>query len=97
MPWEGDGYKPVGYGYDSVAAILGAAHRIESDTAGLDGDAALAKRRELIEGYDRNGIIATPANSSTNELVVEATRLSILNEGAPARIIHDDNPRAELA
>src|SRR5262249_4308264 len=36
-PWEGVGYKPVGYGFDSVSAILGMISRIENESAGLTG------------------------------------------------------------
>ena len=36
----------------------------------------------MIAEIDRQGIIATPANSYINELVVEAARLSILRDGA---------------
>ncbi|MFO7813381.1 MAG: Gfo/Idh/MocA family oxidoreductase [Pelovirga sp.] len=35
VPWEGDGYKPVGYGYDSVAATLNMIHTIEHEVAQL--------------------------------------------------------------
>ena len=36
VPWEGDGAKPVGYGYESVAANIETMCRIESAVAGLD-------------------------------------------------------------
>ncbi len=96
VPWEGAGYQPVGYGVDSVTAILNAIRKLEVETAGMEVGAALAKRRELILEVDRKGIIATPANSSSNELVVEAARLSILNNGQRAAITYGDRPRAEL-
>ena len=96
VPWEGPGCKPVGYGFDSVAAILGTIHRIECEVAGLGPEAALARRRQLIREVDEKAIIATPANSSTNELVVEASRLSILNGGKWAKIAYGEKPRAEL-
>lgn len=96
VPWEGPGYKPAGYGFDSVAGILGMAVRIEQEVAGLAEDASLAARRKRIKEVDEKGIIATPANSASNELVVEAARLSILNDGRQVRIIHGDNPRVEL-
>jgi D-galacturonate reductase len=96
VPWEGQGYKPVGYGFDSVAATLQTIHAIERDTAGLSAEEALTRRRAMIREADRKGIIATPANSSTNELVTEAARLSILNDGRMARIVYGENARAEL-
>ena len=47
---------------------------MEDATAGLAPEAALAKRREMIQEVDAQGLIATPANSYINELVVEAAR-----------------------
>jgi predicted dehydrogenase len=65
----GPGLVPVGYGYRSIEAIVNAAIRVNRE-----GPAAL-------EEIDRAGIIATPANSSYNERVIEAARESILNGG----------------
>lgn len=96
VPWEGQGYKPIGYGYDSVAATLLSIQGIEQAVAGLDEPNALARRQAMIREADEKGIIATPANSSANELVTEAARLSILNEGRMARIVYGDNAHAEL-
>ncbi|MBN1674241.1 MAG: Gfo/Idh/MocA family oxidoreductase [Kiritimatiellae bacterium] len=92
VPWEGDGYKPVGYGFDSVAASIRMIHRIENEVAALADEAALAKRREIIREVDAKGIIATPANSYINELVVEAARMSILADGDAATIVYGDHP-----
>ncbi len=50
-----------------------------------------ACRRGHVEG----DVIATPANSRYNELVIEAARLSILNDGREAAIDYEAN-RAEL-
>ena len=96
IPWEGPGYKPIGYGYESVAGITEAIHRVESAAAGLAPEAALAKRREVIRQVDAQGLIATPANSSINELVVEAARASILANAAPVRIVYGDHPHIEI-
>jgi hypothetical protein len=41
-------------------------------------------------------VLATPANSRYNELVVEAGRLSILNEGREARIEYGGEPHVWL-
>ena len=92
VPWEGDGYKPVGYGYDSIAAIVGAITRLEAAAAGLPEGQSLRRRQELIREVDERGLIATPANSSINELVVEAARLSILADGQPVEIRYGDRP-----
>jgi len=96
VPWEGAGFKPVGYGYDSVAAILGTIARMESGVAALNEREAMNKRREFIRDVDRKGLIATPANSYINELVVEAARISILNDGEMAQIHYGDRPQVKL-
>ncbi|NTV84953.1 MAG: hypothetical protein HGA23_11755, partial [Bacteroidales bacterium] len=96
VPWEGPGYKPIGYGFESIAAILGMAHRIENEVADLGEAESLAKRRAIIKEVDEKGIIATPANSYINELVVEAARLSILNNGETAVIEYDPHPHVGL-
>ena len=96
VPWEGPGYKPIGYGYESVAGITQTIHRIGNETAGLAPDAALARRRQLIREVDAKGLIATPANSTINELVVEAARMSVLEGAATVRIVYGDHPHVEL-
>lgn len=90
IPWEGPGLKPAGYGVDSVAAILQAIARVESE-AGDD----LEGRRRIVSEIDAAGLIATPANSSVNELVMEAARHSILIGGEQYRIVYDPEPRVE--
>ncbi len=50
----------------------------------------------MIKNIDKKRIIATPANSSSNELVIEAARISIVNDGITVRIIYDENPHVEL-
>ena len=85
------GLTPVGYGHRSVEFIIENILKIEA-AAGDDLD----KRRELLSAVDAAGIVATPANSSYNELVIEACRLSIVNEGRAAKIIYGDDPHVEL-
>ena len=63
--------------------------------AGCDGGDALARRQAVIKEIDEKGIIATPANSYINELVVEAARASILANGAMVRIIYGEAPHIE--
>lgn len=96
VPWEGPGYKPVGYGYDSVAASILTMHRIENVAAGMGEAESLERRRAMIRDVDEKGIIATPANSSVNELVTEAARMSILRDGRIVDIIYGDHPHVEL-
>ena len=93
---SGEGAQVVGYGFDSVAANLDAMSRMEGETASLTGDAALARRREFIEAIDRQGVLATPANSFINELVVEAARLSIQKDGDWAEITYGKTPGVRL-
>lgn len=96
VPWEDAGLKPVGYGYDSVAASIEMMHRIENKTAGMNSSTALKHRRRIIRDTDERGIIATPANSCINELVVEAARISILNDGEWVTISYGDKPSVGL-
>jgi hypothetical protein len=58
--------------------------------------ASLKRRQELIKEVDKKGIIATPANSYINELVVEAARISILNDGDAVTIEYGENPHVKL-
>lgn len=85
----GQGLTPVGYGYRSIEGIFKAIARVEQ--SGGDSD-SLEKRQEMIETIDEEGIIATPANSAFNELVIEAGRLSILNDGRDVIIDYGDKP-----
>jgi hypothetical protein len=94
VPWDGPGLKPVGYGYDSIEAIILAAGDVEAKTAKLSGDAALAERRKLLAEIDARGILATPQNSAINEQVIEAARASIRAGGKAVRIEHEPTPRA---
>ena len=86
VPWEGAGLQA-----GRLRLRLGrrqprdhAPHR-ERAAAGLPTTEALDQRREMIAPVDRQGIIATPANSFINELVVEAARLSILTTARGSR------------
>ena len=96
VPWHGEGFMPVGYGYDSVAAILGTIHRIETEVDGLEQEQSLELRQRRIREADERGLIATPANSSVNELVVEAARQSILSDGRTVKIHYGDHPRVQI-
>lgn len=80
----GPGLKPAGYGYRSVEHIVLNAVRIEREAAG-----DLGARQQLLRELDERGVMATPANSGYNELVIEAGRLSILNEGREVAIDYD--------
>lgn len=85
----------MGYGFDSVAAIINTIHGIESEVASFSEDESLKKKRQIIKDVDRKGTIATPANSYINELVIEAARMSILSDGDVVKIIYGDKPHIE--
>lgn len=93
VPWTEEGLMPVGYGYESVANIIGAITNLEKSAATYQGAEALTKRRDIIRKIDKQGLIATPANSYLNELVIEAARMSIAGDGAPVEIIYEGTPR----
>jgi len=97
VSWEGEGYAPIGYGPESVSASILAARRME-EAAGKekDADTAIQIRRDFIRQVDAQGLIATPGNSSINELVVEAARMSILADGLPVRIVYEGTPHVEM-
>ncbi len=86
----GAGLEPVGYGYRSIEGLVRAVRRVEA--GGDDVEA----RRAVIKEIDREGVLATPANSSYNELVIEAGRLSIMNESRPAVIEYGASPSVRL-
>jgi D-galacturonate reductase len=96
VPWEGNGFRPIGYGYESVAATINMAHKIENEVLELPDKESLIRRQQMIKEVDHKGIIATPANSYINELVVEAARLSILNDGHMVAIIYGADSHVEL-
>src|SRR5438034_6003859 len=74
----GKGLTPVGYGYRSVAFIVEKCLEVEAcDPPG---------RAAMLRQIDADGIMATPANSSYNELVIEAGRASILSGGREVAI-----------
>jgi predicted dehydrogenase len=86
VPWDGPGLRPVGYGYDSIAAHLAAIARIESSAAGLAPAAARASRQRTIADIDAAGFLPTVANDLPNTLVAEAARASIASDGAVVTI-----------
>ncbi len=92
VPWEGPGYKPIGYGPDSVSASIIAMSRIEGAVAASGSDDEQQLRRSLCEEIDKKGLIATPVNSWMNELVHEAARASILSGGDTVFIEYEPQP-----
>jgi predicted dehydrogenase len=84
----GPGLVPVGYGYRSVEFIIKTILRVEAAPPG--------ERRRLLQEIDAAGVMATPANSLYNELVMEAGRLSITNGGREAVIEYEPQPRLRL-
>jgi D-galacturonate reductase len=92
----GKAMTPVGYGHRSIEAIIRGAHRVEQAAAGVDGEEALKKRRAEIKAIDAEGIIATPSNSSYNELVIEAGRMSITNDARTVVIEYGEKPQVRF-
>jgi len=87
----GPGLTPVGYGYRSIEYIVKNICKGIELSQGRDEQDALAERQKLIRQFDSEGIMATPANSSYNELVTQAARLSILNQGREVEITYGPN------
>lgn len=84
----GEGLTPVGYGYRSIELIV-------NNICKASGK-ELSERQSLIKQFDEEGVMATPKNSAYNELVMEAGRLSILNDGREVEIFYGENARVEL-
>lgn len=96
VPWSGEGLRPIGYGYESIEAITEAAAQVNQAATGQGPEEALQARRSALQQIDQRGILATPANSYVNELVIEAARLSIAEHGRPAVIRYGDPPTVAL-
>ncbi|GMV83691.1 MAG: hypothetical protein AMXMBFR7_48750 [Planctomycetota bacterium] len=88
----GAGLEPVGYGYRSIEYIVKAIARVEAACAGQNAATALQTRQRLMAELDTAGIMATPANSAYNELVIEAGRLSITHGAKPVVIEYEPKP-----
>ena len=86
----GKGLEPVGYGYRSIEALVKAVLRVNQGSGGVKGS------QEVLKEIDSEGIIATPANSSYNELVIEAGRMSIMNDGRPVVIEYGEKPHVRF-
>ena len=95
IPWEGEGLKPIGYGVDSVFATIKTVCGIEADVENNPKQAFEIRIRKK-EEVNRKGLIATPENSFINELVHEAARLSILNDGDMVYIDYEPEPRIRM-
>lgn len=79
----GPGERVVGYGYRSIEALVDAAAAVETNP--ID--------RQRI---DEQGIVATAGNSSYNELVTEAARLSLEHDGREVLIQYGVLPFVHL-
>ncbi|MCA9187488.1 MAG: Gfo/Idh/MocA family oxidoreductase [Planctomycetales bacterium] len=89
VPWQGDGLKPVGYGFDSIANAVDAATAIGRLGDGHSDSQARDLRQAALAHIDQQGLLATPRNSFINELVIEAARKSIVRRGLPFAISYD--------
>ncbi|MCK5206236.1 MAG: hypothetical protein KAR15_20280, partial [Desulfobacterales bacterium] len=95
IPWEGEGDKPIGYGPDSVMTNIKYMSQIEARVA-KDPHNDHSVRLQARQEANRKGLMATPENSYINELVQEAARLSILNQGDIALITYEPEPGVRL-
>ncbi|MCZ2153892.1 MAG: Gfo/Idh/MocA family oxidoreductase [Bryobacterales bacterium] len=89
--------QPVGYGFRSVAHLLDACRQVESLVTGANRADSLSARQQKLAEIDALGILATPANSAFNELVVEAGRQSLANGGKMVKIVYGDAPHVTRA
>lgn len=85
---DGDGLRPVGYGFRAIEQLVDSTRTVI---------AAGESRSDVLKAIDSAGWHATPANSSYNELVVEAGRMSILNGGRRVNISYDPQPGVAFA
>jgi len=83
------GLVPDGYGHQSVAYIVGACARASKL-------GSIEERQAIIRSLDEAGIMATPGNSSYNELVIEAARKSILSGGREVSIEYGEAPGVQF-
>jgi D-galacturonate reductase len=81
----GGGLTPVGYGYRSIEHIVTACVLAARESS-------LEKRQAYLEELDREGLLATPANSAYNEQVIEAGRRSIQGGGALVGVTGEGQP-----
>ena len=95
IPWEGEGLEPIGYGVDSVSATIKTVCGIEAE-AESNPEQAHEIRLQKKEEVNKKGLIATPENSFINELVHEAARASILNDGDMVYIEYEPEPRIRM-
>ena len=82
----GAGLKPVGYGFRSIEYIVRRIGDCMEEVGSRGAKEALSIRQRFLDRVDEEGIMATPRNSAYNELVMEAGRMSILNEGREVSI-----------
>ena len=95
IPWNGEGLEPIGYGVDSVSATIKTVCGIEAEVEN-NPEKAHEIRLQRKEAVNRKGLIATPENSYINELVHEAARASILNDGDMVYIEYEPEPRIRM-
>ena len=86
----------MGYGVESIVATASTVSRMEAEAA-ADPARSAEIRLANIDRVNDHGIIVTPANARYNELVQEAARLSLANNGDYAVIDWSgEEPRVRL-
>jgi D-galacturonate reductase len=86
VEWDGEGLKPVGYGYDSIEATVSVVHQLREENAPRSEQEACEHRQAILAHVDQHELLATAANSSVNDAVIEAARHSIQNDGMTVTI-----------
>ena len=84
----------MGYGYDSIEATARRRRHVNAAAPDWRTPKRWHAGEKVLDEIDRRGIIATPANSYINELVMEAARQSITENGQTVTI---DYTRVERA
>lgn len=93
----GESLLPVGYGFRSAAHLVDACRQVEHLADPSDRAKSLPARTALLREIDAKGILATPANSAFNELVVEAGRQSLALGGRLVDIVYGEQPHVKPA
>ncbi len=93
VPWNGQGLKPVGYGFDSIEAAVHATQAVNASGGKRSGPESLRLQQAKLAEIDGQGLLATPSNSFINELVIEGARHSIQHGGQVVEISYSPQPR----
>ncbi len=83
----------VGYGYDSIAEGIRDVRRMVAETRGLGPDAALARRRAILE--ELAPLRPLPDQALVGTAIIEGVRLSVAHDSRRVVFDEDLSPRLE--